>query len=632
MKVKLANSISKTVTTLQKAQLRQMISLKYMDKRKFDDTASTARENLDLLTVPIPLLSRINTIIEELCAKEKEMTSKKHRKKYDAMAKEQRTPPTKVHLAHNPPPPTFKQTPCTKSGVIISTAATFSNEVIPILEKGAKYKLTPSKKEMTNSLRRGTERLAIAMRYANPEKTPSFKDDVTSTETTDTAPVEDSSALAFPINQQVIAKFNKTTIFPPPRATKKTEATIKTLKSNQDIWKKHISSSSIKQNYNATETEQLEITAKQENIQIEPTDKTSKIAIIDKTFATNKISDHLGGPGYEQLDDDPTQAYEKEYNTLVKRICSNKEVQLPESLQKNLHIKHSSAPPIFSFQKDHKENYPDCKIRPVQPIGEAANYKADLIISKILGQILPKLKYRITNKQEYLQRLSKIKPANITFMASFDIENMFANMPIGPAALNVIRLYLHKFEGEVDLMGFRIEDVIDLLQFSLEHTYVLHNGIYYRQKNGVGTGCHPSPSYSEIIVDYIYQTAVIMTQIDPIGLSLYMDDAWLAWDRTEDSFARFHEALNNVFPGQLRFTVERELNKNINFLLLDLTIKREDELQMQYEFYQKPTHSGKYMNYDSHCAQRTKLNIIVSETKRVWENCSKTSYVHLAPP
>ena len=47
---------------------------------------------------------------------------------------------------------------------------------------------------------------------------------------------------------------------------------------------------------------------------------------------------------------------------------------------------------------------------------------------------------------------------------------------------------------------------------------------------------------------------------------------------------------------------------------------------MQYEFYQKPTHSGKYMNYDSHCAQRTKLNIIVSETKRVWENCSKTSY------
>ena len=105
-------------------------------------------------------------------------------------------------------------------------------------------------------------------------------------------------------------------------------------------------------------------------------------------------------------------------------------------------------------------------------------------------------------------------------MASFDIENMFPNMPIGPAALNVIRLYLHKFEGEVDLMGFRIEDVIDLLQFSLEHTYVLHNGIYYRQKNGVGTGCHSSPSYSEIIVDYIYQTAVIMTQIDPIGLSL----------------------------------------------------------------------------------------------------------------
>ena len=115
-----------------------------------------------------------------------------------------------------------------------------------------------------------------------------------------------------------------------------------------------------------------------------------------------------------------------------------------------------------------------------------------------------------------------------------------------------------------------------------------------------------------------------MTEFEPQGLSLYMDDCWLAWCLDRAAFDRFHNALNNVFPGEMVFTCEMEDEKSrINFL--DLTIIRKEN-SLEHEFYQKETHSGKYLDYRSHCPESTKLNIIKTETRRVIENCSRTEY------
>lgn len=55
-----------------------------------------------------------------------------------------------------------------------------------------------------------------------------------------------------------------------------------------------------------------------------------------------------------------------------------------------------------------------------------------------------------------------------------------------------------------------------------------------------------------------------------------------------------------------------------------MTITRKDDT-FQYEFYRKPTHSGKYMDYSNHCPEATKVNIISSETRRVLDCCSDIS-------
>ena len=103
-----------------------------------------------------------------------------------------------------------------------------------------------------------------------------------------------------------------------------------------------------------------------------------------------------------------------------------------------------------------------------------------------------------------------------------------------------------------------------------------------------------------------------------------MDDTWVGWHLDETAFIRYQGALNSVFPGEVKFTSERECNNKLVFLALKVIRTLED---FQYNFYQKPTHSGKYADYYSHCPQKTKINIIITETRRIIRNCSKVDYI-----
>ena len=52
---------------------------------------------------------------------------------------------------------------------------------------------------------------------------------------------------------------------------------------------------------------------------------------------------------------------------------------------------------------------------------------------------------------------------------------------------------------------------------------------------------------------------------------------------------------------------------------------------LEWELFQKATHSGRYLHYDSHCEQTIKLNIVRTESRRILDRCStrKLAYQHL---
>ena len=69
----------------------------------------------------------------------------------------------------------------------------------------------------------------------------------------------------------------------------------------------------------------------------------------------------------------------------------------------------------------------------------------------------------------------------------------------------------------------------------------------------------------------------------------------------------------------MNFTSEEPSGNKISFLDVQLTTTHDG---ITHELYQKPTHSGKYLPYSSHCEERIKWNIAKSETRRILSLCS----------
>ena len=132
---------------------------------------------------------------------------------------------------------------------------------------------------------------------------------------------------------------------------------------------------------------------------------------------------------------------------------------------------------------------------------------------------------------------------------------------------------------------------------------------------------HSSGAFSEILVYHTYKTALNRTSDKPLSLSTYVDDAHTIWGGEKQSFLKFVAALNDVWPGQLHFTYEFSNEEN-KLSFLDILVHANSRGIVEHELYQKPTNSGKYLHYSSHCPMRTKSNIITSEARRILRNCS----------
>ncbi|XP_071577702.1 uncharacterized protein [Temnothorax nylanderi] len=192
-------------------------------------------------------------------------------------------------------------------------------------------------------------------------------------------------------------------------------------------------------------------------------------------------------------------------------------------------------------------------------------------------------------------------------MSSFDLVNELANTHVNNGfklcSLDVVSLFTNvPTEMVLDSISRRWDYIVRnckitkseffiAVKLILNSTFFVFNGKIYQQTFGVPMGSPLSPIAADIVLQDLETKALEILKYCPPFYKRYIDDVTLAapsalLQHTLDVFNSFHP--------RLQFTIEIGEDDTLKFLEITMLLK---DNRLTFDWFHKPTFSGRYLNY-----------------------------------
>ena len=220
--------------------------------------------------------------------------------------------------------------------------------------------------------------------------------------------------------------------------------------------------------------------------------------------------------------------------------------------------------------------------------------------------------FTIKNSYEFRQEIENIPNCDSLIMASFDIKDLYTNVPISET-INIC-MDLVSQRNLVDLPPDLFKKLVEL---SVYNNTFCFNGKFYKQNDGLGMGLPLSPTLANMFLCF-HETnwlSACPSDFKPVFYKRYIDDTFLLF-KSEAHINKFKDYLNSKHPN-IMFTSEVETNNKISFL--DCSVLR-SENKLSTSVYRKPTFTGQGLSFFSFCARIYKINSIktlISRAQRI---------------
>ena len=182
-------------------------------------------------------------------------------------------------------------------------------------------------------------------------------------------------------------------------------------------------------------------------------------------------------------------------------------------------------------------------------------------------------------------------------MVSFDVISLFTAIPVDKACI-----YIKEKLEQDSTLSHRTHLEIDELSFVLSNNYFVFEGQTYKQIHGCAMGSPVSPVVANICMEKIEEMAIKTVPVPPRTWKRFVDDSFSIVKK--NAVETFHNTLNSLDPS-IQFTLEQEHNGKLAFL--DTVITRKDE-KLVIDVYRKPTHTDRYLDYNSHHQHKHKAS------------------------
>ena len=353
-------------------------------------------------------------------------------------------------------------------------------------------------------------------------------------------------------------------------------------------------------------------------------DKGRGIVILDRFPYINKMLELVSNKDNFQLIKENIKDFTRRSEDKINRFLSKLKNLgiITEEKYKSLYVTGSGPGILYGLPKIHKPDF--CSKFQFRPIFAAYNTPSFKIAKYLVPLLSPltKNEYTVDNSTQFADEITNIPDADQYFMASFDIESLFSNIPLNETIDICIRTL---FSNSETFMNFTKSLFKELLSLAVKSTFFAFNGLYYEQSEGLGMGLPLGPTFSNIFMCY-HETEWLKdcpTEFKPILYRRYVDDTFLLFkDRSHVNL--FYDYLNSKHKN-IKFTYETEKDKSLSFL--DINIQREGS-EFKTSVYRKPTFTGLGSSYFSFCPTQFKLTAISTLITRAYRICSDYKSLH----
>uniref|UniRef100_A0A5S6QHR6 Reverse transcriptase domain-containing protein n=1 Tax=Trichuris muris TaxID=70415 RepID=A0A5S6QHR6_TRIMR len=317
-------------------------------------------------------------------------------------------------------------------------------------------------------------------------------------------------------------------------------------------------------NMTKLETRTLKELKNSEDIIITKADKGNVTVVLDKHEYLDKVTGMLQDGSYEPITYDPTDSIRKSLKQLVEEFTVETR---DNDLKKLAHWlkfhKNFKSPELFCLPKVHKQNVP---YRPIISCRNSVTQKLATILSGLLRPLIGKRSSHVRNSALFCEELKSLPLEEDTVMVSYDVKDLFTSIPV-KEMLDLTLSYLEKDTTLPSRSRLNPFHVTRLIRFCIEDGNYFHfRGSFYRQTRGLPMGSPLSPTLAEMFMEDLEERAFTTGNPEhfPVFFKRYVDDIFAITKMGNEVL--FMEHLNRIYPGNIIFTLEKEVEGKLPFL------------------------------------------------------------------
>ena len=333
-------------------------------------------------------------------------------------------------------------------------------------------------------------------------------------------------------------------------------------------------------------------------------DKGNVTVALDRTVYVEKMSQLLSDNGtYTIIKKDPIKKVIRDLHDLLTRWKIKE--YIPEGTYRRLNCTEGSLPRAYGLPKIHKNG---CPLRIIVSTKDTPLHGFAEFLHKILYRALPKAKSHIVDSFQFVETLKNTQIDASFKLISLDVVSLFTNVPLDLAIESICKRWTY-IERNCDIPK---NEFLIAIRLVLNSTFFSFNNVCYQQTYGTPMGSPLSPIIADITLQDLEIRAIETLPFELPFYFRYVDDVVLAVP--SHSLDTVLNTFNSLHP-KIQFTLEEGTDNRLNFL--DVTVMIRDN-KIEFNWFHKPTFSGRYLNFESQHPLCHKIGTIIGLIDRAF--------------